>query len=243
MSDGEKAAFFCIATVISAEEKSFIIVDEPESYLNPAIYNKIWDRLIEARSDCQFIFISHNMDFVSARVNFELAIIRKFGYPNYFEFDFLGDDLDKIQPEFIVEIVGSRKPILFCEGTKKGYDYKVYTRLFGENYTVVPTGSNMTVQDSVKACNLHANRYNIQSAIGIIDSDLISKEQRESLRGKDIYTLRCNEIEMLLIDEAIFNQVIVNEGAKENMFDAFKSEMIGKIGERKEDIVSRFVKT
>ena len=46
MSDGERVAFFYIATVIAAPEKSFIIVDEPENHLNPAIYNKIWDRLI-----------------------------------------------------------------------------------------------------------------------------------------------------------------------------------------------------
>ena len=45
MSDGERTAFFYIATVIVAPKKSFIIVDEPENHLNPAIYNKIWDKL------------------------------------------------------------------------------------------------------------------------------------------------------------------------------------------------------
>ena len=75
MSDGERAAFFYISTVVAAPNQSFIVVDEPENHLNPAIYNKIWDRLIEIRTDCQFIFISHTMDFISARSNYELVKI------------------------------------------------------------------------------------------------------------------------------------------------------------------------
>jgi len=62
MSDGERAAFFYIATVVTAPRQSFIIVDEPENHLNPAVYNKIWNNLVAYRSDCQFIFISHTMD-------------------------------------------------------------------------------------------------------------------------------------------------------------------------------------
>ena len=204
MSDGERAAFFYIATVVAAPNQSFIIVDEPENHLNPAIYNKIWERLIETRKDCQFIFISHTMEFVSARSNFELVKINNFVYPDKFEFEFMGDTLENIQADLVVEIVGSPKPILFCEGSKNGYDYKIYECIFGEKYTVVPTGNCTSVERSVEACNSHANVYAIQSAIGIIDSDLKSVEEIERLKAKKVFTLKCNEIEMLLIDETIF---------------------------------------
>jgi len=243
MSDGERVAFFYIATVITAPRKSFIIVDEPENHLNPAIYNKIWDRLITERSDCQFIFISHTMEFINARSNFELVKIKNYVHPNKFEFEFLGDALDNIQPEFIVEIVGSRKPILFCEGSKIDYDYKIYEKLFGSKYTVIPTGNCLTVENSVDACNLHASTYSIQSAIGIIDSDLKSAEDIEKLKAKNVFSLRCNEIEMLLLDESIFKKVLRQIFKPETVFDEFKTAFFKKLDERKQYIIKRLVKT
>ena len=243
MSDGERVAFFYIATVISAPVKSFIIVDEPENHLNPAIYNKIWDRLIEERNDCQFIFISHTMEFINARSNFELVKIKKFVRPNKFEFEFLGDSLDDIQPESIVEIVGSRKKILFCEGTKLDYDYKIYENLFGNQYTVIPTGNCVGVENSVDACNMHASTYSIQSAIGIIDSDLKSVYEVDRLKTKKVFCLKCNEIEMLLLDEAIFKRVLSQIFENKSRFEEFKSAFFKKINERKQHIVKRLVKT
>lgn len=243
MSDGERVAFFYIATVIAAPQQSFIIVDEPENHLNPAIYNKIWDRLISTRSDCQFIFISHTMDFIRARRNFELVKIKSFIRPNKFEFEFLGSALEDIEMEYMVEIIGSRKPILFCEGKKNEYDYKVYESIFGEKYTVIATGNCVAVENSVEACNMHASTYSIQSAIGIIDSDLKSTEEIARLKEKRVYSLQCNEIEMLLLDEVIFKNVLAHIYKSEDVFDGFKSAFFSKLEERKGYMVKRLVKT
>lgn len=243
MSDGERVAFFYIATVIAAPSQSFIIVDEPENHLNPAIYNKIWDRLIADRPDCQFIFISHTMEFINARSNFELVKIKEFTHPNKFKFEFLGDSLENISTECMVEILGSRKPILFCEGSKTDYDYKIYEKLFGNSYTVIPTGNCLSVENSVDACNMHASTYSIQSAIGIIDSDLKSSEEVDRLRTKNVYSLRCNEIEMLLLDESIFKAVLNRTFKSASIFDDFKEAFFNKLTERKQHIVKRLVKT
>ena len=243
MSDGERVAFFYIATVIAAPYQSFIIVDEPENHLNPAIYNKIWEKLIEKRKDCQFIFISHTIEFVSARSNYELAKIKSFIYPDKFEFDFLGDSLNDIQSELIVEILGSRKPILFCEGSKSDYDYRVYESLFGEKYTIVPAGNCISVERSVEACNIYATTYNLQTAIGIVDSDLKSDGEIELLRKKQIFTLSCNEIEMLLIDEKIFKKALERVFKQESLFENFKQSLFCKLEERRSYIIKRLVKT
>lgn len=243
MSDGERVAFFYIATVIAAPYQSFIIVDEPENHLNPAIYNKIWEKLIEKRKDCQFIFISHTIEFVSARSNYELAKIKSFIYPDKFEFDFLGDSLNDIQSELIVEILGSRKPILFCEGSKSDYDYRVYESLFGEKYTIVPAGNCISVERSVEACNIYATTYNLQTAIGIVDSDLKSDGEIELLRKKQIFTLSCNEIEMLLIDEQIFKKALERVFKQESLFENFKQSLFCKLEERRSYIIKRLVKT
>lgn len=243
MSDGERAAFFYIATVVVAPEKSFIIVDEPENHLNPAIYNKIWDKLINLRKDCQFIFISHTMEFINARTNFELIKIKSFSYPDEFELEFLGDSLENINSDFIVEIVGSRKPILFCEGSKSDFDYKIYEILFGDKYTVIPTGNCLNVINSVRACNLHANTYSIQSAVGIIDSDLKSPEDISKLKSENIFVLACNEIEMLLLDENIFKKSLMHVFKDESIFEQFKNDFFKHLDDRKNHIIKRLIKT
>jgi len=243
MSDGERVAFFYIATVIVAPPQSFIVVDEPENHLNPAVYNKIWDRLMKERSDCQFIFISHTIDFINARTEVELVKIKEFTYPDKFDFEFLGDTLEEINSDFIVEVVGSRKPILFCEGSKTSYDYKVYENLFGDKYTVIPTGNCSSVENSVVACNAHATTYGIQSAVGIVDSDLKSDEKISQLRLKRVYALNCNEIEMLLLDEAIFKRVLAQIYKTDAEFVAFKAAFFAKLDKRKEHIIKRLVKT
>jgi energy-coupling factor transporter ATP-binding protein EcfA2 len=243
MSDGERAAFFYIATVLVAPLQSFIVVDEPENHLNPAIYNKIWDRLIMERQDCQFIFISHTMEFINARSDFELVKIKNFVHPDKFEFDFLGDALDSLDSNFIVEIAGSRKPILFCEGSKTDFDYKVYEIVFGNQYTVIPTEDCISVQNSVTACNKHSTTFSIQQAIGIIDSDLKSGDEIASLKEKQIYALKCNEIEMLLLDEAIFKAALIQVGKDVNVFTAYKTDFFKKISTDKYHIIKRIVKT
>lgn len=243
MSDGERAAFFYIATVIAAPEQSFIIIDEPENHLNPAVYNKIWDKLVETRRDCQFIFISHTMEFISARTNYELVKIRDFVYPDTFGFEFLGNALNDVDIQYVVEIVGSRKPLLFCEGTKSDYDYKIYERIFGSKYTVIPTGNCLSVENSVETCNKHATTYGIQSAIGIIDSDLKSIEEIDKLKQKKIYTLQCNEIEMLLVDEEVIKKSLQRVFQPIELFDSFKNQFFETMNVRKQHIVRRLTKT
>jgi hypothetical protein len=183
------------------------------------------------------------MEFINARSDFELVKIKSFIYPNKFDFEFLGCTLEDLSSDFIVEVVGSRKPILFCEGSKTDYDYKVYESLFGEKYTVIPTGNCASVENSVDACNMHAITYSIQSAVGIIDSDLKSVAEINHLKAKKVYALKCNEIEMLLLDEAIFKKVLAQIYKPETEFVAFKTAFFAKLTERKQHIIKRLVKT
>lgn len=183
------------------------------------------------------------MEFINARTNFELVKIKNFIYPDQFEFEFFGDSLDDISQEFLVEVIGSRKPILFCEGDKACFDYKIYEILFGNKYTIIPTGNCTTVINSVESCNKLANMCSIQCAIGIIDSDLKSQGEIDRLKSKHIYTLKCNEIEMILIDEIIFKKVLNHVFKSEDVFDMFKDKFFQKLDERKEYLIRRIVKT
>ena len=69
LSDGEKAIFYYIAHILLASENSYIIVDEPENHLHLTICNKLWDELEKKRSDCKFIYLTHNLNFATSRSN------------------------------------------------------------------------------------------------------------------------------------------------------------------------------
>lgn len=242
MSDGERAAFFYIATVLTAPKYSFIVVDEPENHLNPAIYNKLWNELISLREDCQFIFISHAVDFIKARINCELVRVDRYVNPNRFEFKFLGSSYVELPVDNVVEIVGSRKPILFCEGTKGGDDYAIYEIFFGKQFTIIPAGSCEDVKHSVISCNKYANLFDFEYAIGIIDSDLRDEVNIEKLKEHRIYSLPCNEIEMMLLDEDIFRKALERLYEGEDKFLEFQKDFFEKIHSKKEIIIKRFAK-
>lgn len=121
LSDGEKVILYYICHVFLAEDNSFIIVDEPETFLNTSNYNRLWDMLEAYKNNCKFIYISHVIDFISTRSNVDLLWCKSFEYPNKWEIERLDEKselTDKFPKELLSEILGARKPILFCEGKR-----------------------------------------------------------------------------------------------------------------------------
>jgi hypothetical protein len=224
-----------------APHKSFIIVDEPENHLNPAIYNTIWDKLLNVRKDCQFIFISHTMEFITARKNYEIIKIRRFTHnvnaAKYdFDFEFCENGLEDIDKQFIVDIIGSRQKILFCEGIRGGIDYRIYSILFGRDYTIIPCGNSYDVRKQTNAVRNLPPKITVAEASGIIDSDLMDAKKASNLKTKRIFTLKCNEIEMLLLDESIYKNV-------RSDFTTYKTAFFSEISTNANKIIARLVKT
>lgn len=201
LSEGEKAVIYYAVSVLMAKKDSFIVVDEPETYLNPSLTNLLWDQLIRERSDCQFIFITHSVDFVLGRSDSKVAWIKNFQYPDHWEFEFIDDDFS-LPKMLMTEILGSKKPVAFCEGNdKSSLDYKVYRSLLGESYTVIPVGGHGAV---IKNCEvLLTSPWLGLDAFGIVDGDHYTKEKIEALKAKRVKVLPFNEIEMLLLSEEV----------------------------------------
>lgn len=254
LSDGEKCILFYIGNVILAEKDSYIVIDEPETFLNPASYNRLWDILIKERSDCQFIFTSHNPDFITARDNTTLVWCKNFSLENKgltynSELKILAEK-DKLSSELptelISELVGSRKRILFCEGTNEKYDYKIYSKLYKE-YTVKPVGGHDKVIQYTKTFN-ELPQWIENSAIGIIDNDGMSNSEKESLKKDNVFCLPYNEIEMLLLDEEVIFQVLEDVKYPEDIqtinkkIKEFKSKLVSTIEVRKNKIIYDIVK-
>ena len=238
LSDGERCILFYIGNIILAPENSYIIVDEPETFLNAAVYNELWDLLISERPDCQFIFASHNMDFVQSRTNATYVWCKKFEVPYNLDYQLL-DDFQELPLSLLVEVSGTKKPILFCEGTKTSLDYQIYSKLFSELCFVKPVQGHKQVIQHTKAYNnlqhLHGN-----TACGIIDNDWMDESSIQVYKEQNIFVLPFNEVEMILVDEAVVKSCLPfdDDKEKERKFKNFQQSIIESCKEKKEKIIS-----
>lgn len=237
LSDGERCILFYIGNVLLAPENSYIIVDEPETFLNAAVYNELWDLLISERPDCQFIFASHNMDFVQSRTNAAYIWCKKFEAPYSLEYQILDDSLN-LPLNLLTEVSGTKKPILFCEGTKTSVDYQIYSKLFSEFCFVKPVQGHKQVIQHTKAYNdlqhIHGN-----IAFGIIDNDWMDEKSIQEYKDKNIIVLPFNEVEMILVDEAVVKSCLPFDDDKEKQqkFENFQQSIISSCRENKDKII------
>lgn len=197
MSDGEKVALYHIAHIIQAPHDGFIIIDEPEMYLHKSILNKLWDILEYVRSDCIFMYLTHDVDFASTRYNSKKLWIKSFDYPSNWDIEEIPDN-NNLPENLLFELLGSRKNILFCEGEMGKIDDSIYNILF-PNYTIKPVKFCHSVINYTKAFNMLG--MTTTKAYGIIDSDHNSLERLESLKSENIFSLDVAEAENLLLDE------------------------------------------
>lgn len=240
MSEGEKVVILYIIEVLLAKESSYIIIDEPESHLNLAIVNKLWDMLIEERKDCHFIFISHHIDFITSRNNSELVWCKSFNYPDEWKLEKISN-IENLPTELTVQLIGTKKPVILCEGDKSNsLDYKVYSQLFIEDYSIYPVGGHLEVIRYVKG---FSNFLSPTKVYGIIDGDLIEENRIEEYKDQNIIVLPFNEVEMFLLEEEIIKNVLTYSEEKiTQKIESFKNKLVEKIKNNKEKIVLSKIK-
>jgi energy-coupling factor transporter ATP-binding protein EcfA2 len=241
LSDGEKAGFYYISHVLLAKPNSYIIIDEPENHLNISVVSKLWDTLEDERKDCRFIYLTHNVDFVSSRIYAKKLWCKKFEPPNQWEIEELPIN-EELSENLMVELLGSRRKILFCEGdNKSSKDYKLYTILFPD-FSVIPVDGHQNVINYTRAFNRQSAIYK-NTAIGIIDGDFHSDEEIGAWAKDSIFCLDVHEVENLLCDELILNKAsqhfMVGDADKAN--DAVKKIKKAILNKLEKDINKQII--
>lgn len=221
MSDGEKVMLFLIAQVLQAPQDGFIIIDEPEMYLHKTVLNKLWDILEKERQDCLFIYLTHDLTFASSRTSAKKIWIRSFKHPNNWQIEELPEN--EIPEALLMELLGSRKNILFCEGQKGSIDEKVYAILYPE-LTITPVGSCFEVINHTKAFNRIPN-IGIKS-YGLIDSDHHKPERLVKLQTENIYLFSVAEVENLFLDEDFLEIIVEKTSADKDAVKKIKKDII-----------------
>lgn len=196
MSDGERIILYLVGRVMQAPKNGLVIVDEPEMYLHRTVVDRLWDRLEKERPDCTFIYMTHDLQFATSRVGVK-SWIKSYHYPSTWDIELIENK--KIPEPLLMELLGSCKKILFCEGNgTTSHDKKIFEVLFPD-YIIYPLGSCKDVINYTKAYNAIPNRNT--KAFGIVDSDFRSPDEIDDLKTNQIYTYHVAEIENLFLVE------------------------------------------
>lgn len=194
MSDGERVTVYLMGQALCAPPESIVIIDEPEIHLHRAIQGMLWDKIEAARADCTFIYITHDLDFAATRTGATKIWLKEFDGT-----DWVWEEVPEgpaLPDSLLLQVLGSRRPVLFVEGDEKSYDAAIYTALYPKEL-VVPRQSCDKVVESTKSMRGLAALHNL-SVRGLVDRDRRGPEEIDALRTDGILVAEVAEVENLL---------------------------------------------
>lgn len=197
LSQGEKAVLYYLAGVLFAAPEATVFIDSPGLFLHPAIRQTLWDAVEQLRPDCTFIYNSVDVDFVTSRTSNTCLWVKSYDSRQHaWDYDLLKST--PLSEELMIELAGSRKPVLFIEGDDShSIDQKLYSLVF-RNRTVRALGSCNKVIETVRAFNDLSSMHHLQS-MGIVDRDRRTDSEVEYLRKKNILVPDVAEIENIFL--------------------------------------------
>lgn len=214
MSDGERSVLYFAAQILCMPSNKILIIDEPELHFHPSIMSRLWKALEKYREDCLFIYITHDLQFASMHSHADKIWIKEYDGRNWKLQKIEDKDLPE---ELLLEILGSRKNVMFVEGESNSYDTQLYSELY-PNYLIVPCGGCSQVIARTKAFRNNPELHECE-VYGIIDRDFRSEHEIEKYKSKGIYTINVAEVENLFLVEELIK--LMAEQFGENVDTAF----------------------
>ncbi len=207
LSDGERSALYMIIKCISAPGKALIVVDEAETHLNQSLLQDLWDEIEENRSDCCFLYISHNIEFIVSRKNCTKYWIESFTHPLSWK---LAEIENNTMPEeLVMQIIGTKKEkILFVESKESSNicDKKLYQKIYPD-FKVFSVNSCSDVEKFTKSLNISTQNYS-KKYFGLIDRDYKTDEEITLLKSSKIFVTPTAEFEGLFYLESIVRKYL-----------------------------------
>ena len=209
LSDGEKSVLYYIGAVLYAMPDAAILVDDPETFIHSSIMRTLWNVLEQMRPDCTFIYNTHDVSFASSRIDNQCVWVREFD-PESMAWDYEVMTSSRDLDNALLDLLGSRKPVLFIEGDDKhSIDSRLYPLIFPE-YTIKPLGSCNKVIETVRSFGDLQNFHQLESC-GIVDRDRRSEQEVEYLRMKNILVPDVAEVENLFMLEGVIRAVALHK--------------------------------
>jgi hypothetical protein len=230
MSDGERAAIYLIARVLRAPA-GVIVVDEPEVHFHSLLARSFWDTLQSERTDCRFVYVTHDLAFALSRRGAQIGIVRSKDAAQ------MVDRNGGIPPEIIEEILGAAslslvaKRIVFTEGMSgDSIDADLYGAWFRSPETaVVPVGNCRAVLEAVNVFQQNKIVQNVEP-LGIVERDYWPDTYLDHLGTRSgLFVLPAQEVEGLLCQREVAAAVARHQGTCDIDFATIYSKFECKV--------------
>ncbi|SUS08454.1 ABC transporter ATP-binding protein [Candidatus Defluviicoccus seviourii] len=244
MSDGERAIFYLIGQALVAEPDSLLIIDEPELHVHRSIMAKLWDELEAARPDCAFVFITHDLEFAASRVA-QKFVLHDYGPKPEWTIQEVPED-SGFDEETTTLILGSRRNVLFVEGSQNSLDQAIY-RCCYPDWTVVARGSCEEVIHAVATMRSNLSFTRV-TCVGIVDGDGREADEIDRLKRLGVAVLPVAEIENIILLPEVSRAIAESEGYTgndlENRLNALTTAILASVSSADaiEAIVVRYCK-
>lgn len=199
MSDGERVIFYLIGQCLAAPKNGIIVIDEPELHLHKSVQAPLWAEIEKLRRDCLFVYLTHDVDFAAAQNGATRIWLKSFDGTSW-DWEPVSPD-ESLPDALLIEVLGSRKPVVFVEGDNGSDDVSLYREVL-PNFLVIPRGSCSQVILSVKALKANAQLHHL-SVFGIVDRDRRVSQEIAALEADSIFALTVAEVENLFCTEEV----------------------------------------
>lgn len=243
LSDGERNALLIAGDVLTAKPGTMLIIDEPERHLHRSIISPLLSLLFEKRRDCSFVIATHDLDLPLDNENARVLLVRSSVYrgssAQSWEADLLepGSHLDD---DVKRDLIGSRRRILFVEGSEESLDKPLYSLIF-PMVSVISKVSCKGVEQAVAGLRSAENLAWL-NAWGIVDGDGQSPQRVADLERKSVYALPFYSVESIYYHPTIIEKVGIrwSELTKTDPVGRFESAIkagVAKVGQHAERMV------
>ena len=226
LSDGEKTVLYYLGAVTFAPRHAVIIVESPDMFLHPSSTASLWNSIERMRTDCTFIYVTHDLQFASSRGQGCTVWVKGWD-PEHGAWDYdLFTSTDGISDEVYLAIIGARKPVLFIEGDGvNSLDSKLYPLIFND-YTVKALGGCDRVIEATRTFNALRDFHNL-NAWGIVDRDRRDEGEVAYLRRKQVHVPDVAEIENIFMLEPVIRAMArINRRDPDEAFAKVKRNII-----------------
>ena len=198
MSDGERNAVILAANVLTVSPGTVLLIDEPERHLHRSIIAPLLSALFARRQDCAFVVSTHEIALPIANPKARVLVVRSCQWQgnkaNAWDVEVLEPNAP-LPEDLKRDILGTRRRVLFVEGTANSLDLPLYGALFSE-LSVVPKGSCNDVISAVNGLRSSQEHHRVE-AFGLIDRDDRQLDETEKLAESGTFALSVCSVESL----------------------------------------------
>ena len=198
LSDGERNAILIAANVLTVEDGTLMLIDEPERHLHRSIISPLLTLLFKERPECSFIVSTHDVMLPLDNPTSRTLLIRDCVYAgnsvSAWDADLI-DSENNINEELKEDILGARRKILFVEGEERSLDKPLYSLIF-KDVSIIPKSSCRDIEHAVSSIRDMDNLHWL-NVFGIVDNDQRTEDDIARLKEKGSYAISVYSVESI----------------------------------------------